>query len=175
MTGDVVVVHNGIVENFSTLRDELISEGAEFQSETDTEVIVHLIERYLSGSDLTGAVQKALNHLKGAHGIVVMSKNEPDKIIAARIGNAGGVVLGLGQDEMYIASDLPAILEHTREMVFLESHQMAVVTRQGVKVMTLEGDEINRKSIMCPGIRFQRKKENTGTLCIRRSMSRSAP
>ena len=142
MTGDVVVVHNGIVENFSILKDELISEGVEFQSETDTEVIVHLIERYLSGSDLTSAVQKALNHLKGAHGIVVMSKDEPDKIIAARIGNAGGVVLGLGQDEMYIASDLPAILEHTRKMIFLESHQMAVVTRQGVKVMTLEGVEI---------------------------------
>ncbi len=80
MTGDVVVVHNGIVENFSTLRDELESEGAEFQSETDTEVIVHLVERYLSGNNLTDAVQQALRHLKGAHGIVVMSKNEPDKI-----------------------------------------------------------------------------------------------
>jgi glucosamine--fructose-6-phosphate aminotransferase (isomerizing) len=142
MTGDVVVVHNGIVENFSALRDELTSEGAEFQSETDTEVIVHLIERYLAGNDLTSAVQKALSHLKGAHGIVVMSKDEPDKMIAARIGNAGGVVLGLGQDEMFIASDLPAILEHTRKMIFLESHQMAVVTRQGVKVMSLDGKEI---------------------------------
>jgi len=143
MTGDVVVVHNGIVENFTTLKDELISEGAEFQSETDTEVIVHLIERYLSENDLTTAVQKALSLLKGAHGIVVMSKNEPDKIIAARIGNAGGVVLGIGQDEMFIASDLPAILEHTRKMIFLESHQMAVVTRQGVKVTGMDGKEIN--------------------------------
>jgi glutamine---fructose-6-phosphate transaminase (isomerizing) len=143
MTGDVVVVHNGIVENFTTLRDELISEGAQFQSETDTEVIVLLIERYLSENDLTSAVQKALSHLKGAHGIVVMSKNEPDKIIAARIGNAGGVVIGIGQDEMYIASDLPAILEYTREMIFLESHQMAVVTRQGVKVMGMDGKEID--------------------------------
>ncbi|MCK5794131.1 MAG: glutamine--fructose-6-phosphate transaminase (isomerizing) [Anaerolineales bacterium] len=143
MTGDVVVVHNGIVENFTTLKDELISEGAEFQSETDTEVIVHLIERYLSENDLTTAVQKALSLLKGAHGIVVMSKNEPDKIIAARIGNAGGVVLGIGQDEMFIASDLPAILEHTREMIFLESHQMAVVTRQGVKVTGMDGKEID--------------------------------
>ena len=142
MTGDVVVVHNGIVENFTTLREELISEGAEFQSETDSEVIVLLIERYLSDSDLTKAVQKTLSLLKGAHGIVVMSKNEPDKIIAARIGNAGGVVLGLGQDEMYIASDLPAILEHTREMIFLESHQMAVVTRQGVNLMGMDGEEI---------------------------------
>ena len=143
MTGDVVVVHNGIVENFTTLKDELISEGAEFQSETDTEVIVHLIERYLSENDLTSSVQKALSLLKGAHGIVVMSKNEPDKIIAARIGNAGGVVLGIGQGEMYIASDLPAILEHTRDMIFLESHQMAVVTRQGVKVTGLDGKEID--------------------------------
>jgi len=143
MTGDVVVVHNGIVENFTTLREELISEGAVFQSETDSEVIVFLIERFLSENNLTSAVQKALGLLKGAHGVVVMSKNEPDKIIAARIGNAGGVVLGIGQDEMYIASDLPAILEHTREMIFLESHQMAVVTRQGVTVMGMDGKEID--------------------------------
>jgi glucosamine--fructose-6-phosphate aminotransferase (isomerizing) len=143
MTGDVVVVHNGIVENFSGLRDELETEGVVFQSETDSEVIVHLIERYLSGSgNLTTAVQKALNHLKGAHGIVVMSRNEPDKIIAARIGNAGGVVIGKGNSEMFIASDLPAILEHTREMVFLESRQMAVVTAAGVEILTLEGDQI---------------------------------
>ncbi len=142
MTGKVVVVHNGIVENFSTLRDELESEGVEFQSETDTEVIVHLIERYLSGNNIIEAVQQALKHLKGAHGIVVMHKNEPDKIVAVRIGNAGGVVRGTGQDEMYIASDLSAILEYPREMVFLESHQMAVVTRQGLEVMTLDGNKV---------------------------------
>ncbi len=143
MTGDVVLVHNGIVENFSTLREELKNEGIVFQSETDSEVIVHLIERYLSGgSSLTDAVHQALLLLKGAHGIVVLSRNEPDKIIAARIGNAGGVVIGQGKDEMYIASDLPAILEHTREMVFLESRQMAVVSREGVVVMTLDGEEI---------------------------------
>ena len=150
MTGDVVVVHNGIVENFTTLRAELISEGAVFQSETDSEVIVLLIERFLSENNLTGAVQKALGLLKGAHGVVVMSKNEPDKIIAARIGNAGGVVLGIGQDEMYIASDLPAILEHTREMIFLESHQMAVVTRQGVNVMGMDGKEIDAEVHIVP-------------------------
>ena len=150
MTGDVVVVHNGIVENFTTLRAELISEGAVFQSETDSEVIVLLIERFLSENNLTGAVQKALGLLKGAHGVVVMSKNEPDKIIAARIGNAGGVVLGIGQDEMYIASDLPAILEHTREMIFLESHQMAVVTRQGVNVMGMDGKEIDAEVQIVP-------------------------
>ncbi len=143
MTGDVVLVHNGIVENFSALRDELESEGVVFQSETDTEVIVHLIEGYLSGgSSFTVAVQKALLNLRGAHGVVVLSRNEPDKIIAARIGNAGGVVIGSGKDEMFIASDLPAILEHTREMIFLESRQMAVVSREGVEVMTLDGQKI---------------------------------
>ena len=143
MTGDVVLVHNGIVENFTALRDELESEGAVFQSETDTEVIVHLIERFLAGEgSFTDAVQKALMQLKGAHGIVVLNTNEPDKIIAARIGNAGGVVIGKGDDEMYIASDLPAILEHTREMVFLESMQMAVVSRAGLEVMTLDGKKV---------------------------------
>jgi len=143
MTGDVVLVHNGIVENFSALRDELESEGVVFQSETDTEVIVHLIEGYLSGgSSLPVAVQKALLNLRGAHGVVVLSRNEPDKIIAARVGNAGGVVIGSGEDEMFIASDLPAILEHTREMIFLESRQMAVVSREGVEIMTLDGQKI---------------------------------
>ncbi len=140
MTGDVVLVHNGIVENFLELREELMAEGVEFKSETDTEVIVHLIERYLaSEGGLEEAVRRALSHLRGAHGVVVMSRREPDKIVAARIGNAGGVVIGLGEGETYIASDLPAILEHTRQMVFLESRQMAVVTRQGVEVTTLEG------------------------------------
>ncbi|MDI6693785.1 MAG: glutamine--fructose-6-phosphate transaminase (isomerizing) [Anaerolineales bacterium] len=143
MTGEVVVVHNGIVENFLELRQELRDEGAVFNSDTDTEVIVHLIERYLSTTnDLSDAVRLALGHLKGAHGIVVLSTREADKIIAARIGNAGGVVIGYGQDEMFVASDLPAILEHTRKVVFLESRQMAVVTRQGVQVHTLDGEPV---------------------------------
>jgi len=143
MTGDVVVVHNGIVENFLELREELGAEGVVFKSDTDTEVIVHLIERYLSTeTGLVEATRRALSHLKGAHGIVVLSSREPDKIVAARIGNAGGVVIGLGQGEMFIASDLPAILEHTRRVVFLESHQMATVTRQELKVQTLGGEAI---------------------------------
>lgn len=143
MTGDVVIVHNGIVENFLELRDELASEGVEFASETDTEVIVHLIERYLTVEEnLANAARRALNRLRGAHGVVAFSKNEPDKLVAARIGNAGGVVIGLGEGESYIASDLPAILEHTRRMVFLESHQMAVVTREGASIWNLEGKRI---------------------------------
>ena len=144
MTGEVVVVHNGIVENYIELRQELAAEGAIFNSETDSEVIVHLIERYLSaGKGLTEAVRQALVHLKGAHGIVTLSTHEPDKIISARIGNAGGVVIGIGEGEMFIASDLPAILEHTHKVVFLESRQLAVVAREGVQVQTLEGKKVN--------------------------------
>lgn len=143
MTGDVVVVHNGIVENYRSLREELEAEGAIFNSETDTEVIVHLVERNLSSqSSLVEAVQKALRQIEGAHGIVIFSSREPDKLIAARIGNAGGVVIGLGEGENYVASDLPAILEHTRKVIFLDSQQMAVVTRDQVTVQTLQGESI---------------------------------
>ena len=140
-TGEVVVVHNGIVENFLELRDELASEGIDFKSDTDTEIIAHLIERYLSLElDLTQATLRTMLHLKGAHGIVVLSKSEPDKIIAARIGNAGGVVIGLGEGEMYIASDLPAILEHTRQVVFIEPQQLAVVTLNHLDILSMGGE-----------------------------------
>jgi glucosamine--fructose-6-phosphate aminotransferase (isomerizing) len=143
MTGNVVIVHNGIVENFLELKDELANEGIEFTSETDTEVIVHLIERYLSiDGSLAEATRRALRHLRGAHGVVAFCKNEPDKLVAARIGNAGGVVIGLGEVESFIASDLPAILEHTRRMIFLESRQMAVVTREGTAIRTLDGEVV---------------------------------
>lgn len=142
--GEVVVVHNGIVENFIELKEELLADGVEFQSDTDTETIVQLIDKYFSnGNDLEKAVRQALERLKGAHGIVVFSSREPDKIIAARIGNAGGVVIGLGEGENYIASDIPAILEHTRRLIFLESRQMAVVTRSGVSISLIEGKKIN--------------------------------
>jgi glutamine---fructose-6-phosphate transaminase (isomerizing) len=142
--GKVVVVHNGIVENFMELREELGAEGTVFNSDTDTETIVHLVERYLSlDLGLVEATRRALTHLKGAHGIVVMSLNEPDKIVAARIGNAGGVVIGIGEGEMFVASDMPAILDHTRKIVFLETRQMAVVTRQGVEVQTIEGKPVH--------------------------------
>ena len=145
-TGRVVVVHNGIVENYLELRQELRDEGVIFNSETDTETIVHLVEKHLAaGSNFVEAVRKSLLLIKGAHGIVVMSADEPDKIVAARIGNAGGVVIGLGKDETFIASDVPAILEHTRQVIFLESRQMAVVTREGAQVQTLEGEAVTPK------------------------------
>jgi glucosamine--fructose-6-phosphate aminotransferase (isomerizing) len=142
-SGEVVVVHNGIVENYLELREELTAEGTVFKSDTDTETIVHLVDRFLAvDGDLVQAVRHTLLRLRGAHGVVVFSTREPDKIIAARIGNAGGVVIGYGQGEMFVASDIPAILEHTRQVAFLESRQMAVVTKQGATVQTLEGKPV---------------------------------
>jgi len=143
MTGDVVVVHNGIIENFLELKNELIAEGAEFKSDTDTETVVHLLERYLAaGDDLETASRRAFQQLKGAQAIVTFSRLQPDRMVACRIGNAGGVAIGLGEGEMFIASDIPAILEHTRRMVFLESRQMATVTADGYTVQTLDGKEV---------------------------------
>lgn len=142
-TRRVVVVQNGIVENFLDLKEELIAEGVQFQSDTDTETIVHLVERYqATGLDLVEAARRTFQEIRGANVVVLLSADEPDKIVAARIGNAGGVVIGLGQGENFIASDTPAILEHTRQMIFMESRQMAVVTASSVHVETLEGVEI---------------------------------
>ncbi|MEJ5199532.1 MAG: glutamine--fructose-6-phosphate transaminase (isomerizing) [Anaerolineae bacterium] len=139
-TGRLVVVQNGIVENFRELRSELEAEGIAFQSDTDTEVIAHLIGLHCqSAASLPEAVRLALGHLRGPSAIVVLSLDQPDTLVAARLGNAGGVVIGFGDGEMFIASDMPAILEHTRRMVFLENRQMAVVTRSGATFSTFEG------------------------------------
>ncbi len=141
--GEIVIVHNGIVENYLSLRDELLAEGAVFQSETDTETIVYLIERYYAVTqDLAKAVEMTMKRVKGAHGIVVMSSREPDRLLAARLGNAGGVAIGKGDNEMFIASDLPAIVEHTREISFLESGQMAIIKRDSLHIQTLDGVQV---------------------------------
>ncbi len=142
-SGEVAVVHNGIIENFLDLRQELEAEGCCFASETDSEVVAHLVERYLAGGgDLAAAVRQALTHIKGASAFVFLSSREPDRIVAARLGNAGGITVGIGEGEMFIASDIPAILEHTRDMIFIEDRQMAVVTRDGAQVTTLAGDPV---------------------------------
>jgi glucosamine--fructose-6-phosphate aminotransferase (isomerizing) len=142
-TGRVVVVQNGIVENFLELKDELTAEGIEFQTETDTETIVHLVEHFLaSGLDFVEAARQTFKQIRGANVVVLLSADEPDKIVTARIGNAGGVVLGIGKDENFLASDIPAIMEHTHQVMFLESRQMAVVQRDRIQVQTIEGNPI---------------------------------
>ncbi len=143
MNKRVVVVHNGIVENYLPLREELEAEGIEFTSDTDTEVIVQLVERHLgAGVPLATAVRQTLHLLKGASAVVVMNVDHPDELVCARLGNAGGITLGIGEDEMFIASDIPAILAYTRDMIFLENRQMARITQNSYSVTDLDGRSV---------------------------------
>ncbi len=141
MNGDFVAVHNGIVENYLELRRELQAHGIIFRSDTDSEVIVQLIQLfYQRGThDLLDIMRCVLPQLRGAHAIVALSRHQPDRLVAVRIGNAGGVAIGLCEGETFIASDLPAILEHTRRIVFLEDQQIAVVTADKCQVFNGQG------------------------------------
>jgi len=143
-SGDVVVVHNGIIENYLPIKERLQAEGHVFTSETDTEVIAHLIARRLQdGPRLEGAVRRALGELRGSYAIAVLWRKMPDRLVAAKQG-AGSVVVGLGQGEMYLASDIPAILSYTRDVIILEDEDVAVVTREGVEVTDLAGAPVQR-------------------------------
>ncbi len=145
-TGRTVVIHNGIVENYMALKKELSVEGHSFASETDTEVIAHLIEKaQKAGKDLLAATREAFSQLRGAHAIVVMSVLEPNRLIAGRIGNAGGVVVGYGDGEMFLASDLPALLEHTRKVVFLDNMESVSLTADGAQYYDHNGVEISKE------------------------------
>jgi glucosamine--fructose-6-phosphate aminotransferase (isomerizing) len=141
MSGDFVVVHNGIVENYLELREELQAHGLHFQSDTDSEVIVQLVELfYRHGThDLIDIMRCVLPRLRGAHAIVVLSRHQPDRLIATRVGNAGGVAIGVCEGEMFIASDLPAVLDHTHRIIFLEDQQIATVTAHGCDVFNADG------------------------------------
>ncbi len=151
MSGRVVLVHNGIVENYTELRSELGVEGVDFTSETDTEVIVQMVERYLeAGYDLQTAMRDTLVQLKGANAVVAMSPDYPDQLICAKLGNAGGITVGVGKDEMFIASDLPAILEHTQQMAFLENGQIALISSNDFHIWDLDGAEVEAEVVTIP-------------------------
>jgi len=143
-SGELVVVHNGIIENYLPIKERLEGQGHVFKSETDTEVIAHLVQRHLQDTPrLDEAVRRALRELRGSYAIVVLHRRMPDRLVAAKLG-AGSVVVGLGDHETFLASDIPAILSHTRDVVVLEDEDVAVITRAGVEITDLDGAPVQR-------------------------------
>lgn len=140
---EFVVVHNGIIENFQEIKEELIKKGVAFKSETDTEVIAHLLADLYDG-DLVSTVQKAVAKMEGAYALGIIYKNEPDKMVAVRL--ASPLVIGIGDGENFIASDIPALIEHTRDIYILNDGDMAVITPDHIQLMNTKGELIERES-----------------------------
>ncbi|MFA6450281.1 MAG: glutamine--fructose-6-phosphate transaminase (isomerizing) [bacterium] len=143
-TGAISVVHNGIIENYLKLKDELIAGGHEFRSQTDTEVLAHLIEAEMkkNGGDVGAALRRALRRVEGAYAIGVIHKDHPDVIYAGR--KSSPLIIGLGEGENFIASDVPAILPYTRRIIYLEEEEIAVLTRDSVKITDLDGNPLTK-------------------------------
>jgi glucosamine--fructose-6-phosphate aminotransferase (isomerizing) len=141
-TGRIVVVHNGIIENYLELKEELQAQGHEFKTETDTEIVAHLVEREMQGDGLENAVRRSLKLMRGMFALVLVSVDDPEKIVAVR--NGPPIVVGLGEDEFFVASDIPAILAHTRDVVFLGDEEMAVITRSGVSFTDFSGRSVSK-------------------------------
>ncbi|MEI6179531.1 MAG: glutamine--fructose-6-phosphate transaminase (isomerizing) [Chloroflexales bacterium] len=147
-SGGIVVIQNGIVENYLELKASMLADGHHFVSQTDTEVIAHLVGHYYQRTgSLEAAVRQAVAELRGGNALVALCIHEPDRLVAARLGNAGGVVIGLGEGETFVASDVPAILDHTRSLLFLEDHELAVITREGAQLSKLDGTPVSRQPV----------------------------
>ncbi len=142
MESTIAIVHNGIIENYMQLKEWLISEGKVFKSETDTEVVAHLVDYYYEG-DLLDAVYKAMAKLRGAYALGVISKDNPDELIAVR--NESPLVIGIGEGENFIASDIPALLKYTRNVYFLENGEVVHLTKDGVKIFNQDREEVKRE------------------------------
>ena len=148
---DVMVVHNGIVENYVELRRELIENGHEFSSQTDAECIPHLIETFMRDEhSLEEAVRETAGRIRGANAVVVISKRDPEKIIGFKVGNAGGIVVGYGQGEMLLASDLPALLPHTRRVAYLAGGETVTVTEAGAHYTSIDGKPLPKTTTDVP-------------------------
>ncbi len=143
-TGRVVVVHNGIIENYLDLKQQLQKEGHTFVTETDTEIVAHLIEREMKDDGLENATRRALLYMRGLFALVLMSADDPNKIVTVR--NGPPIVVGLGEGEFFVASDIPAILSHTRDVVFLGDEEMAIITPSGVEFTDYAGRAVSNKS-----------------------------
>src|SRR6202049_2885473 len=141
-TGKIVVVHNGIIENYLDLKQELQAQGHKFVTETDTEIVAHLVEREMKGDGLESAVRRSLLLMRGLFALVLISADDPEKIVAVR--NGPPIVVGLGDGEFFVASDIPAILSHTRDVVFLGDEEMAVITRTGVSFTDFFGRPVSK-------------------------------
>jgi glutamine---fructose-6-phosphate transaminase (isomerizing) len=143
-TGRIVVVHNGIIENYLDLKKQLQAEGHAFVTETDTEIVAHLVERESRNDGLENAVRRALLYMRGLFALVLISADDPNKIVTVR--NGPPIVVGLGENEFFVASDIPAILAHTRDVVFMGDEEMAVITRGGVEFTDYSGRAVSKKS-----------------------------
>src|SRR5215211_4846046 len=143
-TGRIVVVHNGIIENYLDLKRQLQKEGHTFVTETDTEIVAHLVERESKGDGLENAVRRALLYMRGLFALVLISADDPNKIVTVR--NGPPIVVGLGDNEFFVASDIPAILAHTRDVVFMGDEEMAVITPSGVEFTDYSGRAVSKKS-----------------------------
>jgi len=145
-SGEIVVIQNGIVENYLELKQRLVARGHMFESQTDTEVIARLLgDHYAAAGSIEQAMRLTLAELRGGNAVVAMTRREPGRIVAARLGNAGGVVIGLGQGETFVASDITAILDYTQRMLFLEDRELAVLTAQGAEISRLDGTPVDRR------------------------------